>query len=235
VSAQGSLNNFVFRGLLTSEAVRELQNRGLLRPRTASTEERKEHDLFAPVLELIRNSSVQMQRYFRILFVFENLIRDFVTARFVEADGEDWFDKRATADMKRKVEARKQSEERNHWHIGRNDHPVYYIDFSDLGLLIINHWDLFKDFFPNQAWVTSRVQEGERTRNVIAHTNVLAAAEGARLEMFFATGYRKQVETACGLTIGLGGTRRTAPLTHDVRRKLYTIAETAAGRKEVRS
>lgn len=134
--------------------------------------------------ELIRNSSVQMQRYFRMLFVFENLIRDFVSARFTEADGEDWFDKRATADMKRKVEARKQSEERNHWNIGRNDHPVYYIDFGDLGLLIINHWDLFKDFFPNQAWVTSRVQEGERTRNVIAHTNVLAAEEGARLEMY---------------------------------------------------
>jgi hypothetical protein len=119
-----------------------------------------------------------------MLFVFENLIRDFVIARFIEADGEDWFDKRATTDMKRKVEARKQSEERNHWHVGRNDHPVYYIDFGDLGLLIINHWDLFKDFFPNQAWVTSRVQEGERTRNVIAHTNVLAAEEGARLEMY---------------------------------------------------
>ena len=182
--SKSTLNNFAFRGLLASEAVRELQNRGLLRPKTASTEQKKDHDLFAPVPELIRNSSAQMQRYFRLLFVFENSIRDFVGARFQEADGDDWFDKRANSDMKRKVEHRKQSEEKNQWHIGRNEHPIYYIDFGDLGLLIINNWDLFKDFFPNQAWVTSRVQEGERTRNVIAHTNVLAAEEGARLEMY---------------------------------------------------
>lgn len=29
MNAQGSLNNFVFRGLLTSEAVRDLQNTGI--------------------------------------------------------------------------------------------------------------------------------------------------------------------------------------------------------------
>ena len=179
-----NMNNFVFRGLLTTGAVRDLQNRGLLRPKVSTSDEHKEHDLFAPVPEVIRNSSSQMQKYYRLLFVFENLIRDFVGARFSETDGENWFDVRANADMKRKVESRKTSEERNQWHIGRNEHQINYIDFGDLGLLIINHWDLFKDFFPNQAWVTSRVQEGERTRNVIAHTNVLAAEEGARLEMY---------------------------------------------------
>lgn len=100
---KSTLNNFAFRGLLASEAVRELQNRGLLRPKLASSDERKEHDLFAPVPEVIRNSSAQMQRYFRMLFVFENAIRDFVSARLQEADGDDWFDKRANADMKRKV------------------------------------------------------------------------------------------------------------------------------------
>lgn len=178
------INNFAFRGLLTSGAVQELQNRGLLRPKEMSEDESKVQGLFAPVPEIIRNASAQMQRYYRLLFVFENLIRDFVATRLSEADGEEWFNRRANAEMKRKVESRKASEEKNQWHVGRNEHPINYIDFGDLGLLIVNHWDLFKDFFPNQAWVTSRVQEGERTRNVIAHTNVLAAEEGARLEMY---------------------------------------------------
>jgi hypothetical protein len=179
-----TMGNFVFRGLLANGAMQDLRNRGILRPTTATSDEKTQHDLFAPVPELIRNSSTQMQRYYRLLFVFENVIRDFVGARLFEADGDGWFDKRANADMKKKVETRKQSEAKNQWHIGRNEHPINYIDFGDLGLLVINHWDLFKDFFPNQAWVTSRVQEGERTRNVIAHTNVLAAEEGARLEMY---------------------------------------------------
>jgi hypothetical protein len=69
--------------------------------------------------------------------------------------------------------------------VGRNEHPVYYLDFGDLGLLIINHWTVFKDFFDGgQAWVQSRIGEAERTRNVIAHTNTLAAEEGERLEIY---------------------------------------------------
>jgi hypothetical protein len=86
--------------------------------------------------------------------------------------------------MKKKYEDRKVTEEKNQWHIGRNTHPIFYLDFGDLGLLIINHWADFKDLLPNQAWLQSRIQEAERTRNVIAHTNTLAPEEGDRLEMY---------------------------------------------------
>jgi hypothetical protein len=125
-----------------------------------------------------------MQKHFRLLFVFENLVREFIDTTFKDAgDGDTWFDKRATSDMKKKVEDRKKSEEKNQWHVGRNQHPLFYLDFSDLSLLITNHWAVFKDFFPEQGWITSRIKESERTRNVIAHTNELAAEEGLRLEM----------------------------------------------------
>ena len=178
------LNTFVFKGLLASHAAQELRNTGLLRTPAATAEERHEQDLFAPVAEVIRNSSIQMQRLYRTLFVFENAAREFISSRFAEADGEEWFESRATSAMKQKVEQRKSQEERNQWHSGRNEHALYYIDFGDLGLLVINHWEMFKDFFPNQSWVTSRFHEAERTRNVIAHTNVLPADEGRRLEMY---------------------------------------------------
>ena len=124
-----------------------------------------------------------MQKYFRLLYVFENIVRDFVDSTFSEIDGDNWFEKRSTRDMKNKLENRQKSEENNQWHVGRNEHPLFYLDFSDLSLLITNHWGVFKDFLPDQAWVTSRIKESERTRNVIAHTNDLPAEEGARLEM----------------------------------------------------
>ena len=85
--------------------------------------------------------------------------------------------------MKNKLTKRKSDEEKNQWHTGRNEHPLFYMDFGDLALLIINHWSVFSDFFPDQAWVTSRIKDTERTRNVIAHTNELPAEEGARMEM----------------------------------------------------
>ena len=126
-----------------------------------------------------------MQRDYRILFAFENTLRTFIAETLAEVDGEDWFEKRASSDMKRTVEKRKESETKNSWHVGRNEGSIFYLDFSDLSLLVVNHWPQFRDYFPNQAWVSSRISEAERSRNVIAHTNVLAREESARLELYF--------------------------------------------------
>jgi hypothetical protein len=181
---KSKINDFVFTGILASHCVRDLQTRGLLRSPMATLEERQEHDLFAPVPESIRGGSIQMQRWYRMLFVFENIVRDFLIKRFTEIDGESWFDKRASSVMEKKVEERKQTEDKNQWHAGRNKGSIYYLDFGHLALLVTNHWEVFKDFFDNQPWVISRLQDAERTRNVIAHTNLLSAEEGARLEMY---------------------------------------------------
>lgn len=178
------VNEFVFKGILASHAKRELEAAGLLRTPVMTVEERQDQDLFAAVSAGVRGASIQMQRCYRLLFVFENLVREFIVDRFQEADGAEWFEKRATAQMKKKYEDRKTAEDKNQWHVGRNTHAVYYLDFGDLGLLIINHWADFKDLLPNQAWLQSRIQEAERTRNVIAHTNTLAPEEGDRLEMY---------------------------------------------------
>lgn len=178
-----NLNNFVLKGIFASYCVRDLQTSGLLRTPTHSNQERKDNDLFVTASETIRHSSLSMQRYYRMLFVFENLIREFISNTLVEIDGEKWFDRRATKSMKTKYQRRKSGEEKNQWHTGRNEHPLFYMDFGDLGNLITNNWDVFGDFFPDQAWIVSRVNDCERTRNVIAHTNELAAVEGSRLEM----------------------------------------------------
>ena len=178
------INDFVFTGILATHCIRDLQTKGLLRTPAGTPNERREQDLFAPVPESIRRGSIQMQRWYRMLFVFENLVRDFIITRLTELDGEDWFEKRATTDMKKKVERIKKDEQKNQWHVGRNKQRIYYLDFGDLGLLITNHWDVFKDFFDNQAWVVSRIQDAERTRNVIAHTNLLSSEEGDRLEIY---------------------------------------------------
>lgn len=139
--------------------------------------------MLASIQASVRGGSLEMQRYYRLLYVFENVVREFIDQRFTEEDKKaDWWDGRATTEMKKKLEARKKEEERNLWHAGRNPHPLYHIDFGDLALLIMNHWLVFKDYFPNQAWIASRIQETEKSRNVIAHTNRLPEEEGDRLE-----------------------------------------------------
>ncbi|MBU0622562.1 MAG: hypothetical protein KJ795_12025 [Gammaproteobacteria bacterium] len=177
------LSDFMFRGLLTKHAIRDMQAAGQLRESTGSVQERSDIDLLAPVSDAVRSGSLYMQRCYRMLFVLENVVREFVREVLEEIDKDDWFEKRASREMKRKVEDRKATEAKNQWHTGRNPHPIYYLDFGDLALLIQNHWNEFKDLLPTQSWALSRLQDAERSRNVVAHTNILSDEEVTRLEM----------------------------------------------------
>jgi hypothetical protein len=178
----GRLNDFVFRGFLARHAILDLEARGILRASHHGDDERADVDLYAPLPDRVRESSHHMQRCYRLLYALENLVRDFVREALYEKDKDKWFEKRATAGMKKKVTDRRAAEVKNQWHAGRNEGEEFYLDFGDLGLLIINHWDVFKDLLPDQVWVTSRMQEAERSRHVVAHTNVLPVEEMTRLE-----------------------------------------------------
>jgi hypothetical protein len=60
----------------------------------------------------------------------------------------------------------------------------FFTYFGDLAKLITTYWALFEDLLPTQAWVQARLDEAERSRNVIAHTNLLSTEEIARLELY---------------------------------------------------
>lgn len=177
------LADFMFRGLLATHAVRDMQALGQLRSVVHDVSERGDVDLFASVPESVRGGSIHMQRCYRLLFILENLVREFVRDVLQEKDGPSWFDKRASLPLKKKVSDRKEKEEKNQWHRGRNVGEINYVDFGDLALLIQTHWSEFKDLLPPQAWAVSRLNDAERSRNVIAHTNILADEEVSRLEM----------------------------------------------------
>lgn len=187
------LTDFMFRGLLGTHSVRDMEAVGLLRPKVVNSAQQDDVDLFASVPESVRAGSIYMQRCYRMLFILENMVRTLVADVLQERDGPEWFDKRASQPMKKKVAERREKESRNNWHAGRNTTDVSYLDFGDLAMLIQTHWADFKDLLPpRQEWVMSRLSDAERTRNVIAHTNVLADEEVSRLEMIV-TDWIKQV------------------------------------------
>ncbi len=178
------IKQFVFSGLLARHAVQDMEAVGLLHHANVTVTERGDGDLYASVQERIRTGSIEMQRVYRVLFVLENMVRGLISSRLQEADGADWFEKRAGAPMKRNVEKRREAEAKNQWHTGRNKEPIYYLDFGDLSKLLVTHWSEFEDLLPSQTWVQSRLEDAERSRNVIAHTNLLSSDEVSRLEMY---------------------------------------------------
>lgn len=100
-----------------------------------------------------------------------------------EKHGDRWFQIVATEPMKKKYRARLKEEERNGWHQGVESDPIHYLDFGDLGRMISNHWESFRELFPDQAWVQNRLTEAERCRNVVAHSKQLRSEDQSRLEM----------------------------------------------------
>ena len=85
-SLSARISEFVFKGILASHSMRELEMAGLLRTPAMTAEEQQDQDLFAAVSAGVRGASIQMQRCYRLLFVFENLVREFLVDRFQEAD-----------------------------------------------------------------------------------------------------------------------------------------------------
>lgn len=127
----------------------------------------------------------QMAEVFVLLHCLENSARNLIRSKLSVAHGENWWELVKTRDMEKKAQERVREEERNKWHQPRGRHPLNYLDFGDLKDLICNNWTYFKDAFPDQHWVVARLTELEKSRNVVAHNNVLADTEIGRIRLYF--------------------------------------------------
>jgi len=133
--------------------------------------------------ELRRNAMKSLPAYLAF-FCLENSVRELIADRLTENHGSDWWDACANSGMKTHVQSRKEKEGKNRWHVRRGEHEIYYTDFGDLKLLINNNWPDFEDLFPDQNWISSRLDELEASRNIIAHSNLLEDREIERIRLY---------------------------------------------------
>lgn len=178
-----TVGDFMFAGLRVAHDLKDRETRGELAPPTHLRGADDATGVFAPVPENIRVASLKMQQSYRVMFVFENLVRELIVEQMSDRHGSNWFDKVATVPMKRKYSERRKEEDKHGWHQGVETDPIYYLDFGDLGRMIRNHWSVFSGLFPDQAWIANRVREAERCRNVVAHSKQLRSEDQSRLEM----------------------------------------------------
>lgn len=132
----------------------------------------------------IRRSALEALPVYMAFFCLENSVREVVMERLAEAHGPSWWDTCAAVRLKEKVATRQEKEQRDRWHARRGEHEVFYTDFGDLKTLITNNYSDFDDLFPDQNWITTRLDELEASRNIIAHSNVLDEREAGRLRLY---------------------------------------------------
>lgn len=118
-----------------------------------------------------------MATVFVAFFCLENSVRELIAERLLERRGIDWWDECVPAKIKTAVEKLKEKEEKNRYHSHRSTNAIGYTMFGNLAQIIITNWEEFSDLFPDQAWVTSRFNDLEMSRNIIMHTGLLPQIE----------------------------------------------------------
>jgi hypothetical protein len=146
----------------------------------------KEFQVVDPFLpKKLINEAVEMAKIYPVLYLFENSVRNLIKVVLEKKYGSNWWDTRVPSGVKQEVEKRLLKEKENRWHGKRGVHKIFYTNIGDLNSIISNNWADFEDMFLSQAWIKSRIDEIEFSRNVVAHNNPLSDHDIKRLKIYF--------------------------------------------------
>lgn len=131
----------------------------------------------------------RMANAYIIIYCLENLLREFMDRMFTKFYGTDYESQNVFPSKTRnKACDRKRNESLNKWLPIRGDKMLYYLDFSELADVITleTNWNnIFKKCFPNQFWITNKIDELYQIRNRIAHNSYLDDKTFKTLELYY--------------------------------------------------
>lgn len=178
-SALSQLKQMVFNGILAQQDLAALQGRGIGVTLALSPTAKIAETDFSPITI---HEAGRMASVFAAFYCLENSARELIADRLSERHGAGWWTTKASPKIKKAAEGLKDKEEKNKYHTPRSASMIGYTTFGNLAQLIINNWQDFTDLFPDQSWVTSRLNDLELSRNVIMHTGVLPQIEIERID-----------------------------------------------------
>jgi Swt1-like HEPN len=150
--------------------------------------ERATDALIAPHLSQIdygiRASAVRMAEFYKLFYMLENDMRQFVSSILFATYGKDWWKSNAPEAVQAYAKTNKDKENKEGLP-PRSKHLIDYITFGHLGEIIKTNWDVFGGLFPNceierLEKVISRLNTA---RGPIAHCGYLPEDEVVRLKL----------------------------------------------------
>jgi hypothetical protein len=175
------LKRFVFDAMLAENSLDQLTAQGItvrgkaLAPPATGGEEL----VYSPTVVF---NAARMAGVYTAFFCLENAVRALITERLLARKGTEWWDSAVPEKIRNAVEKLREKEAKNKYHTQRSTAVIGYTMFGNLAQIIIANWEDFSDLFPDQAWVNSRFNDLEMSRNVIMHTGVLPPIEIERIE-----------------------------------------------------
>jgi len=175
-----NIKEFVFNALLLQDTLEALEKKGI------SVTHSDDRALVSRVVEADFNPRLwydaqNMSSVYTALYCIENTIRNFIVERMSERHGIDWWNSKVPSKIRSDVVKLKEKESKNKYYSNRADTEIGYTMLGNLAQIIIANWEDFSDIVPNQAWLLSRMDDLEMSRNIIMHTGVLPQVEIDRI------------------------------------------------------
>jgi hypothetical protein len=173
MSRSSSIYDFVFRGLLTEEALDKTERLVQIGLTNNVDKEVSKRLPIEAMDETMVSRAKRMATVYIAIAAFENTVREFVSKRLLEEKGADWWTTSVSEAIRKKVEARMEQEKKIKWHTARGATSISYTDFGDLGSIIHQNWTHFEDHLHSLEWAKQIFSTLELSRNVIMHSGDL--------------------------------------------------------------
>lgn len=129
---------------------------------------------------------LEMSEAYTYLYSVENSLRLFIDIVLKEKYGQDYFDKiTIVRSLKNTINSRKENSNNKKWLSVRGDNNLFYLDFKDLGTIIENNWEIFKEYFGTQGFILPKIEEMAECRNLIAHNSYIGKTERDLIKSYY--------------------------------------------------
>jgi len=126
------------------------------------------------------------------IYLTENLLRLFIEQIFIK-EKSSILNPLYNSATDTKIKSRKVEEKKKLYIPIRGGHDIFYMDFIDLNGIIVNHWNIFKNYFDSQDWITQKIKELYEIRNRVAHNSMYLIDDTLELVKAYCKAIIKQV------------------------------------------
>lgn len=180
------LYSFVFRGILTEEALDKTAR--IKKTKFGNEDFKKLHETLG-IDELDEELILQAQKMavvYTAICAFENTVRKFIAKKLLENKGDNWWAECVSEKVRTKAESRRDEENKIRWHTPRGDSIINYTEFGDLVTIIRlpENWPFFEPHIHSIEWADQIIKTLERSRNVIMHSGELVNHDIERIGMY---------------------------------------------------
>lgn len=184
MSSNDPLYSFVFKGLLTDQALDQTQRLTKSKLNNGGLDQLYSTLGVEDLDEELVLKARKMAVVYTAIAAFENSVRKFISKKLFETKGENWWIIAVSEKIRSRAEGRRDEENKIRWHTPRGDENINYTEFGDLLTIIRNNWEDFEPHITSIEWADQIIKTLERSRNVIMHSGELVNQDIERIGMF---------------------------------------------------